>query len=93
MLLYIYKEIKYNVIGENMNNNNINSVIANNIRKYRKIQSISIEQLSELTKIPLTVLNDIESNTINREITIDEIYKISIILKTPVNKLLENNDQ
>lgn len=93
MLLYIYKEIKYNVIGENMNNNNINDVIAHNIRKYRKIQSISIEQLSELTKIPLTVLNDIESNTINREITIDEIYKISIILKTPVNKLLENNDQ
>ena len=92
MLLYIYKEIKYNVIGENMNNNDINSIIANNIYKYRILQHISIKKLSELTKIPLTVLNDIESNTINREVTIDEIYKISIILKTPVNKLLENND-
>ena len=75
-----------------MNNNDINSIIAINIYKYRILQHISIEKLSKLTKIPLTVLNDIESNTINREVTIDEIYKISIILKTPVNKLLENND-
>ena len=76
-----------------MNCNNINNTIAYNIRKYRKQNNISKEMLSKLTKIPLNVLNEIEDNTINREITIDEIYKISIILKTPVNKLLENNDK
>ncbi len=76
-----------------MNCNNLNYVVANNIRKYRKLQNISINKLSELTKIPIYVLNEIESKTNNREITIDEIYKISIILKTPVNKLLENNDK
>ena len=76
-----------------MNCNNLNYVVANNIRKYRKLQNISINKLSELTKIPIYVLNEIESKTNNREITIDEIYKISIILKTPVNKLLETNDK
>ena len=76
-----------------MNCNNINNTIAYNIRKYRKQNKISKEMLSKLTKIPLNVLNEIEDNTINREITIDEIYKISIILKTPVNKLLETYDQ
>ena len=76
-----------------MNCNNLNYVVANNIRKYRKLQNISINKLSELTKIPIYVLNEIESKTNNREITIDEIYKISVILKTPVNKLLENNDK
>lgn len=76
-----------------MNCNNINNTIAYNIRKYRKQNNISKEMLSKLTKIPLNVLNEIEDNTINREITIDEIYKISIILKTPVNKLLEIYDQ
>ena len=76
-----------------MNCNNLNYVVANNIRKYRKLQNISINKLSELTKIPIYVLNEIESKTNNREITIDEIYKISIILKTPVNKLVENNDK
>lgn len=76
-----------------MNCNNINNTIAYNIRKYRKQNNISKEMLSKLTKIPLNVLNEIEDNTINREITIDEIYKISIILKTPVNKLLETYDQ
>ena len=76
-----------------MNCNNLNYVVANNILKYRKLQNISINKLSELTKIPIYVLNEIESKTNNREITIDEIYKISIILKTPVNKLLENNDK
>lgn len=76
-----------------MNCNNLNYVVSNNIRKYRKLQNISINKLSELTKIPIYVLNEIESKTNNREITIDEIYKISIILKTPVNKLLENNDK
>ena len=76
-----------------MNCNNLNYVVANNIRKYRKLQNISINKLSELTKIPIYVLNEIESKKNNREITIDEIYKISIILKTPVNKLLETNDK
>ena len=76
-----------------MNCNNLNYVVANNIRKYRKLQNISINKLSELTKIPIYVLNEIESKTNNREITIDEIYKISVILKTPVNKLWENNDK
>lgn len=76
-----------------MNCDNINNTIAYNIRKYRKQNNISKEMLSKLTKIPLNVLDEIEDNTINREITIDEIYKISIILKTPVNKLLETYDQ
>lgn len=76
-----------------MNCDNINNTIAYNIRKYRKQNNISKEMLSKFTKIPLNVLNEIEDNTINREITIDEIYKISIILKTPVNKLLETYDQ
>lgn len=76
-----------------MNCNNINNTIAYNIRKYRKQNNISKKMLSKLTKIPLNVLNEIEDNIINREITIDEIYKISIILKTPVNKLLETYDK
>lgn len=76
-----------------MNCNNINNTIAYNIRKYRKQNNLSKEMLSKLTKIPLNVLNEIEDNAINREITIDEVYKISIILKTPVNKLLETYDQ
>ena len=76
-----------------MNCDNINNTIADNIRKYRKQNNISKEMLSKFTKIPLNVLNEIEDNAINREITIDEIYKISIILKTPVNKLLETYDQ
>lgn len=74
-----------------MNPENLNKIIGINIKKYRIINNIKLKELSKLTGISLITLINIERNTINREITIQELYKISIVLNITVNKLLENN--
>ena len=74
-----------------MNSENLNKIISDNIKKYRLLNNIEIKILSELTGIPFNTLENIEKNTIDREITILEIYKLSIILNISVNKLLESS--
>ena len=75
-----------------MNPVNLNKIIGKNIKKYRKIKKRNINELSKLTKIPISIIESIENYTIEREITIDELYKISVVLDIPINKLLENKD-
>lgn len=75
-----------------MNPVNLNKIIGKNIKKYRLIKKRNINKLSKLTKIPISIIESIENYTIEREITIDELYKISVVLEIPINKLLENID-
>lgn len=75
-----------------MNPVNLNKIIGKNIKKYRKIKKRNINELSKLTKIPISIIESIENYTIEREITIDELYKISVVLDIAINKLLENKD-
>lgn len=60
--------------------------IGNNIRKRCKELNITIKDLSDLSKIPITTLNDIVKNrTIPRA---DKIKKIALTLHTTADRLL-----
>lgn len=68
-------------------------IIGHNIRKYRTINNMSIEKLSKLINLSPEYLKKIENQKIDISISINSLYKISIILKVPFNKFLEyNND-
>lgn len=73
-----------------MNSKKINKIISQNLKNYKTINNINSLELSQKTGISLQIIKNIEGNTMNREITILELYKISIVLNIPVNKLLEN---
>jgi DNA-binding Xre family transcriptional regulator len=73
-----------------MNYKELNKIISYNIKKYMNINNSSVSKLYKQTGIPLNILKKIENNTISREITIQEIHKISKSLNVTVNKLLEN---
>lgn len=74
-----------------MNEEKLNIIIANNVKKYRKKQKISKFKLSYFTHIPIKTINNIE--TYKENINITTLYKISKVLKTPINNFFkENND-
>jgi transcriptional regulator with XRE-family HTH domain len=75
-----------------MNQENLNTIISNNIKKYRIKENISKTKLSYLTRISKSTINNIENNTYNKEITIITLYRISKVLKVPINKFFEESN-
>ena len=75
-----------------MNQENLNTIISNNIKKYRIKKNISKTKLSYLTRISKSTINNIENNTYNKEITIITLYRISKVLKVPINKFFEESN-
>mgnify|MGYP003303021655 CR=1 FL=1 len=74
-----------------MNEEKLNIIIANNVKKFRKKQKLSKLKLSYFTDIPIKTITNIEENKENINIT--TLYKISKVLKTPINNFFkENND-
>lgn len=74
-----------------MNEEKLNIIIANNVKKFRKKQKLSKLKLSYFTDIPIKTITNIEEN--KEKINITTLYKISKVLKTPINNFFkENND-
>ncbi len=69
-----------------MNENDIKSIIASNIRQYRAKHRISQEKLSELTGISQQHISNIETEQVNPSIEI--LLSIAKALNVTVNDLV-----
>ena len=61
---------------------NLNHIIAGNLRDIRKRKELSLEQVSSLTSISKSMLSQLERGEVNP--TISTVYKLSLGLKVPV---------
>lgn len=61
---------------------NLNQLIAKNLKELRKQRGLNLEQVSELTTISKSMLSQLERGEVNP--TISTVYKLSLGLKVPV---------
>ena len=73
-------------------NENILEVIAENVRKYRKQQNITQEQLAVDIGMSYDYLRRFESQGGKEGLSLVRLYKISIVLNVPINKFFEEED-
>lgn len=91
----VYLIINY---GDIMTEHDLNTIIGNNIKKYRILYNkhhndkITQEKLAELINVSVSLISSIESNNTNKGISINNLYKISIVLDTPINKFFEGKN-
>ena len=73
----------------------INSIIGKNIKYYRKIYSLNVEELTqehlaELANVSTSLIGNLESKKTYQGISIYNLYKISLILNVPIEKFFIN---
>lgn len=61
---------------------NLNRLIAKNLKELRKQRGLNLEQVSKLTSISKSMLSQLERGEVNP--TISTVYKLSLGLKVPV---------
>lgn len=81
-----------------MNQEKLNKIIGKNIKKYRKItfingKKVTQEKLAELINVSVSLISNLESNKCKTGISINNLYKISIVLDTPISKFLEDDNE
>ena len=79
-----------------MTEKKLNTIIGNNIKKYRKLYNkthkpLTQEQLAELINVSVSLISSLESQKTNKGISISDLYKISIVLETSINKFFEGD--
>ena len=77
-----------------MNQNKLNSLIGKNIKKYRlktiiNDKPMTQEQLAEEINVSVSLISSLESKKTKKGISIKNLYKISIVLDTPISKFFE----
>ncbi len=80
-----------------MNQEKLNYIIGKNIKKYRNLynqngQKMTQEKLAELINVSASHIRSLESNKTKKGISIPNLYKISVVLKVSIQKLIENKD-
>lgn len=73
-------------------NDNIIEVIAYNVIKYRKINKITQEQLAIDIGVSPEFIRRFESTKGSEGLSLMSLYKISIVLNTPIDKFFESID-
>ena len=96
-MLYYTKYLYHFIIklGEIMNQDKLNNIIGKNIKKYRlayKNEKITQEKLAELINVSVSLISSLESNKTKKGISINNLYKISVILNVPISKFFEENN-
>lgn len=81
-----------------MDQNKLNKIIGKNIKKYRSKtilngKKLTQEKLAELINVSVFLISNLESNKCKTGISINNLYKISIVLNTPISKFMEDNDE
>ena len=81
-----------------MNQDKLNSIIGKNIKKYRLLQMkkgnhITQEVLAEEINVSVSLISSLESNKTKKGISIPNLYKIAIILETPIEKFFEDENE
>ena len=77
-----------------MNQLELNKIIGNNIKYYRKLykkngMKMTQEKLAEAIDVSTSLISCLESNKISKGISIPNLYKISIVLDVPINKFFK----
>lgn len=70
---------------------NLNKLIADNLKEMRKKKVLSLEQVSSLTSISKSMLSQLERGEVNP--TISTVYKLSLGLKVPVTAFTADKPQ
>jgi len=78
---------------KDLNQDDINRIIGKNIKYFRKLYNLNVgkmaqEDLAELANISVSLIGNLESNTISQGLSIYTLYKISHILNVPIDKFL-----
>lgn len=73
----------------------IYSIIGKNIKYYRKLYSLNVdeltqEHLAELANVSTSLIGNLESKKTYQGISIYNLYKISLILNVPIEKFFIN---
>ena len=82
-----------------MNQKTLNNIIGRNIKKYRLQynkdgEKMTQEKLAELIDTSVSLISNLESKKISQGISINNLYKISVVLDVPINKFFEvKNDK
>lgn len=71
----------------------LNPIISYNVRKYRKLAGITQEQLAVDIGISPDYVRRFESQNGKEGISIKTLYKISVVLNTPMDKFFEEPDE
>ena len=77
-----------------INEKTINERVGKNIRKYRLLYSatkhnLTQSDLAEKVGVSVSLIGGMESKNINQGISIYNLFKISEVLKTPIDKFFE----
>jgi len=80
-----------------MNEERLNYIIGKNIKKYRKLYknkniNMTQEKLAELINVSVSHISSLESNKTKKGISINNLYKISIVLEVPIHKFMEDDE-
>ena len=74
-------------------NDNIIEIIAYNVRKYRKINGITQEQLAIDIDVTPEFIRKFESTRGSEGLSLMSLYKISIVLNVSMDKFFEDIDE
>lgn len=78
-----------------MTQDNLNTIVGNNIKKYRLLYNkthkdkITQEKLAEAIGSSVSLISNLESKRINQGISITNLYRIAIVLEVPINIFFE----
>jgi len=77
-----------------MNENDLYKIVGKNIKKYRKLYCkkkglMTQEMLAEAINVSVSFISSLESNKTVQGISITTLYKISVILNTPMSKFFD----
>ncbi|MCL2853275.1 MAG: helix-turn-helix domain-containing protein [Defluviitaleaceae bacterium] len=64
-----------------------------NIAYYRKLKSVSQEELAEMTGISRTTIANIENSNKYQSMSLSTVFRIADALKVPVKKLFDFRDE
>ena len=97
-VLYIWVVLFYNEIGDYMDQEKLNSIVGQNIKKYRLLynkngKSLTQEELAEIINVSVSLISSLESNKCKKGISIGNLYKISLVLEVPIQKFFEEIDE
>ena len=81
-----------------MNQQTLNNIIGNNIKKYRlkynkNGEKMTQERLAELIDTSVSLISNLESKKSFQGISINNLYKISIVLDVPISKFFEVDNE
>ena len=80
-----------------MNQDELAIIIGKNVKKYRKLYTnmygkMTQEDLAEIINVSVSLISNLESSSVIKGISINNLYKISIVLRVPISKFFEDDN-